>query len=311
MVVSTQTSFTRRSYLTPLGRVACLACVFALAVPPPIVRAKGRAQEGRAAKKPTGPTKNDKPAKAKKGPPSKSKQGTAGKVKKQRAPQAKLGKPGKAKTGKASVGQTPRAASTVIRPDVLAWIMANNPGLPVDFLRTEPPGRSIKIPDGRTVPIYRLTQFLDMNFRLTFFARKKEKGSKVVPVMEQRLRKLLALPAFYERVRTHRAHYKIHPKGKVTALAAYNHFRHVKRNLGVTAGKQFKAPVGGGGGIAAPSWATWKAMNLFFHEACHCIGIGHDSGGLSGPIAGTLRRWDRQKRWNYDTIDLNSLTVAR
>jgi hypothetical protein len=64
-----------------------------------------------------------------------------------------------------------------------------------------------------------------------------------------------------------------------------------------------------GGGIAAPSWAVWKAMNIFFHEACHCIGIGHDSGGLSGPIAGKLRGWDRKKWWNYDTIDLNALSV--
>jgi hypothetical protein len=197
----------------------------------------------------------------------------------------------------------------VVRGDVQAWILANNPGLPANFLKTEPPDRTIKIPDGRTVPIFKLKQFLDVNFRLTFYARKNEKGSNIVPVMEERLRKLMARPEFRERVMTHRREYKIAGKGKVSSKEAYNHFRNIDRRLGVTASKKVKAPVGGGGGINAPSWAVWKQMNLFFHEACHCIGINHDSGGLSGPIAGTMRKWDRKKLWNYETIDLNALGV--
>jgi len=190
---------------------------------------------------------------------------------------------------------------------VLAWLRAHNPGLGANFLKSDPPDRKIKLPDGQTTPIYKLKQFLDVNFRLTFYVRKKQKGSDVVGQMEQRLRKLMALPQFHEAIKKHKPQYRIAKKGKVSSEQAYQHFRNIHRNLSVTAGKKFHAPVGGGGGIAAPSWAVWKQMNLFFHEACHCIGIGHNSGGLSGPIAGKLRQWDRKKLWNYKTIDLNSM----
>jgi hypothetical protein len=196
-----------------------------------------------------------------------------------------------------------------VRADVQAWLLAHNEGLKANFLVTELPGKTILLPDGRTIPIYQTKQFLDVNFRLTFFARKKEKGSDIVSVMEERLRKLLARPEFYDRVKTHKPEYRISPKGKVSSQEAYDHFRHIHRNLGVTAGKQFHAPVGGGSGIAAPSWAVWKKMNLFFHEACHCIGIGHNSGGLSGPIAGSMETWNRKGLWKYETIDLNALTI--
>ncbi len=200
-----------------------------------------------------------------------------------------------------------RSTSQVVHADVYRWILANNPGLPADFLRTEPPDRQIKLPDGTTVPIYRLKQFLDVNFRLTFFARRQE-GADLVRQQEMRLRKLLALPAFRDRIMTHRDQYIINGRN-MSNTQAYNRIRNVNRRLGVTASSRVKAPVGGGGGINAPSWAVWKQMNLFWHEACHCIGIHHNSGGISGPIAGTLRQWDRQERWNYPTIDLNALKL--
>lgn len=235
--------------------------------------------------------------------------GGVAKGKKPTGPVAKA-KRGKARKGKGSAGGGGKGSpANIIRADVLAWILAHNQGLSPHFLTTEPPGKTIRLPDGRTVPIYQLKQFLDVNFRLTFFARKKVKGSDVVPVMETRLRKLMALPEFHDWIVKHRPTYRISPKGRVSAEAAYQHFRRVHRHLGVTAGKRYRAPVGGGGGIAAPSWAVWRAMNLFFHEACHCIGIGHNSGGLSGPLAAALRSWDRKKRWNYETIDLNRMAV--
>ena len=209
--------------------------------------------------------------------------------------------------GKAHAQQADTAS--VIKADTLAWLLKNNEGLPADFLRSEPPDRMIKLPDGREVALYTLTQFLEGNFRLTFHARTQEKGAELVPVMEERMRKLMARPEFHERVRTHRPEYKIAGKGKVSAEEAYRHFRNINRNLGVAVDPRVKAPVGGGSGINAPSWAVWKQMNLFFHEACHCIGIGHDSGGLSGPIAGSMRQWDRKKLWNYETIDVNALPV--
>lgn len=211
------------------------------------------------------------------------------------------------KGGKGKKGGNKSEDRNVIRPDVLSRLMAANPGLQKNFLTQDTPDRKIKLPDGRTVPIYKLQQFLEANFRLTFFARKKEKGSDVVATSEEHLRKLLATPLFYERVLNHKPKYKIGGKGTVSAREAYNYIRHIHRNLGVTADKKVKAPVGGGSGINAPSWAVWKAMNLFWHEACHCIGIGHNSGGLSGPIAGSMRQWDRQKKWKYETIDVNRL----
>jgi len=236
---------------------------------------------------------------------SASKNSGKGKAKRGKAKRGKQGKSGGKSKSSASQVNSPSAA---IRGDVLRWILANNTGLGSNFLNTEPPQRTIKLPNGRTVAIYRLKQFHATNFRLTFFARKNEKGSDVVPVMEERLRKLMCLPAYYEFIKKHRKSYKINGK-KVSSEQAYNHFRHIHRHLGVTAGKQYKAPVGGGGGIAAPSWAVFKAMNIFHHEACHCIGINHDSGGLSGPLSGALRTWDRQKKWNYSLIDLNQLPV--
>lgn len=208
--------------------------------------------------------------------------------------------------GKKKAQAGPPPITQLVRPEVLRRLAKDNPGLRPDFLRTAPPDTTIKLPDGQTVPIYKLKQFQQVNFRLTFFARKSEKGSDVVPRMEERLKKLMCLPDYYQFIKKHRERYKIHGK-QVSAQQAYDHFRYVNRRLGVTAGKKFKSPVGGGSGIAAPSWAVWKAMNIFHHEACHCIGINHDSGGLSGPLSGALRKWDRQKKWNYQLVDLNSL----
>ncbi|MFO1523032.1 MAG: hypothetical protein U1G05_13520 [Kiritimatiellia bacterium] len=213
------------------------------------------------------------------------------------------------KGGKGREGGRPEAEAPVVRAEILDWMLANNPGLGRDFLKTEPPDKVVKIPDGREVPVYRLDQFLAVNFRLHLFARKQEKGSDMVPDIEKRMRKLMARPEFRERVLNHKPQYLIAGKGRVSAQEAYDHFRRIHRRLGVAVDPKIKAPVGGGSGIAAPSWAVWKQMNLVFHEACHCIGIGHNSGGLSGPIAGTMRQWDRKKLWNYETIDLNAVKI--
>lgn len=198
----------------------------------------------------------------------------------------------------------------VIRPDVLAWMLDNNPGLQADFLKQELPDKVVLLPNGQSVPIYRLKQFLDVNFQLDFKSRVQDKVS-FVESQEQHLRKLMALPEFYYWIKNHTNTYRIAGRGTVSSQEAYNYLRNINRNIWVTASSRVKAPVGGGNGINAPSWAVWKQMNLFFHEACHVIGIGHNSGGLSGPLAGKLRDWDQQQRWNYSTIDLNSLSLPR
>jgi hypothetical protein len=192
----------------------------------------------------------------------------------------------------------------VIRSDVLAWMLQNNAGLKADFLEMDLPDRTVLLPDGRTVPIYKIKQFLAVNFRLTFSAKKRE-GVELVETQEWQLRKLMAHPAFYYWIKNHAPTYRIAGKGRVSSSQAYNYLRNIKRNINVMVNSRVHAPVGGGNGISAPSWAVWKQMNLFWHEACHCIGIGHNSGGLSGPLAGKLRDWDRQKWWSYDTIDIN------
>lgn len=197
-----------------------------------------------------------------------------------------------------------------IRPDVLAWMLENNPGLQANFLRTQPSDKVVLLPNGQSMPIYRLEQFLDVNFQLDFKSRVREKVG-FVESQELHLRKLMALPEFYHWIKNHTNTYRIAGRGTVSSQEAYNYFRNINRNIWVTASSRVNAPVGGGNGINAPSWAVWKQMNIFFHEACHVIGIGHNSGGLSGPLAGKLRDWDRQQRWNYSTIDLNSLSLPR
>jgi hypothetical protein len=193
-----------------------------------------------------------------------------------------------------------------IRPDVLAWMLKNNSGLNANFLQTELPDRIVLLPNGQRVRIFQIKQFLDVNFRLKFHARKKE-GVKAVEAQEMQLRKLMAHPRFYYWIKGFRHTYRISGKGHVSSQEAYNYLRKINRNLSVGVNRQVKAPTGGGSGMTAPSWAVWNQMNIFWHEACHCIGIGHESGGLSGPLAGVLREWDRKKLWNYKTIDINRL----
>lgn len=198
--------------------------------------------------------------------------------------------------------------ANAVRSDVLAWMLRNNPGLGAEFLKTDPPDKTVLLPNGRTVPIFQIKQFLAVNFRLTFTSRKRE-GVNLVETQEWQLRKLMARPQFRDWIRKHASTYKIAGKGNVSSLQAYNYLRNIKKDIKVTVNPRVKAPVGGGNGINAPSWAVWKQMNLFWHEACHCIGIGHNSGGLSGPLAGELREWDRKRLWDYETIDINQLTV--
>jgi len=193
-----------------------------------------------------------------------------------------------------------------IRPDVLAWMLAHNPGLQQNFLKTAAPDTVVLLPNGQSLPIYKLSQFLDVNFKFNFSARRKE-GINLVEAQQDHLRKLLANPLFYHAIKDHASHYLIGGKGRVTAEEAYRYIRNINRHIYVTADPRLHAPVGGGNGINAPSWAVWKQMNLFWHETCHVIAIGHNSGGISGPIAGFMRDWDRQHRWDYDTFNVNSL----
>lgn len=195
-----------------------------------------------------------------------------------------------------------------IRPDVLEWLLANNPGLQANFLKTELPTKVIRLPDGRSLPIYQLDQFLDVNFRLTFSARKRE-GVALVEEQEWQMRKIMAHPEFYNWIKSFAPRYNIAGKGWLSSAETYQFFRNLNRNLSVGVSPRVKAPVGGGGGMTAPSWAVWKQMNIFWHEAMHNVGVGHNTVGLSGPLAGKMRSWDRAKLWNYNTVDLNSLTV--
>jgi hypothetical protein len=155
-----------------------------------------------------------------------------------------------------------------------------------------------------------LSQFLDVNFKLDLKSRKADKVD-FVNRQEEHMRKLMALPEFYYWIKNHTDTYRIGGKGKVNSEQAYNHFRTINRTVWVTASPRVKAPVGGGNGINAPSWAVWNAMNILFHEVCHVIDIGHNSGGLSGPLAGKMRDWDNQRRWDYSTVNLNSLNVPQ
>ena len=82
----------------------------------------------------------------------------------------------------------PAKSEGPVRAEVLDWLVAHNEGLQPDFLQKDPPDRVVRIPDGREVPIYHLKQFLDVNFRLTLHARIQEKGSDIVPVMEEHMR---------------------------------------------------------------------------------------------------------------------------
>lgn len=221
---------------------------------------------------------------------------------------AKDGKGG-GKGGHQAQEKRDAAEERLFKPDVLRQLQKDNPALPKNFLTAAPPETPVKLSDGKTYPLYQLDQFLQANFRIEWYARQKE-GEAIVSMMEKRLRKLMALPEFRERVLQHKPEYLIAPGGKVSAPQAYDHFRHCTRRIGVAASKNYHQPVGGGSGIGAPSWAVWRAMNIFEHETCHCIGIGHNSGGLSGAIAGTLRDWDRKQKWNYPTIDANTLVVT-
>ncbi len=230
------------------------------------------------------------------------------------SPDAQAREGAKPKPRKAAVptrrdrGVQSNEGAKAIRPDVLSWMLLNNDGLQANFLKTEPPDKTVLLPNGRTVPIFQIKQFLDVNFRLTFSSRKQE-GVNLVETQEWQLRKLMARPQFRNWIRQHAYTYSIHGKGRVSSAEAYNYLRNIKKDIKVTVSPRVKAPVGGGNGINAPSWAVWKQMNLFWHEACHCIGIGHTSGGLSGPLAGELREWDRKRLWDYETIDINQLTV--
>ena len=197
-----------------------------------------------------------------------------------------------------------------IRPDVLAWMLEHNPGLSANFLKKELPDKVVLLPNGQSVPIYKLDQFLDVNFRLNFTSRRQEKVN-FVESQEAHLRKLLALPEFYYWIKEHTNTYRIAGEGRVSAQEAYDYIRNISRRITVGASERVNAPVGGGNGITAPSWAVWNQMNLFWHEACHVIGIGHNSGGLSGPLAGKLRDWDRLHRWDYNTIDVNQMQVPQ
>lgn len=197
-----------------------------------------------------------------------------------------------------------------IRPDVLEWMLENNPGLKANFLKTDRPDKVVLLPNGQSLPIYRLDQFLDVNFRLDLKSRQAPKVD-FVNRQEEHMRKLMALPEFYDWIKDHSNTYQIGGRGKVNSEQAYNYFRNINRNVWVTADPRVKAPVGGGNGINAPSWAVWNKMNLLFHEVGHVINIGHNSGGLTGPLAGKMDQWDNQRRWDYSTVDLNGLNLRQ
>jgi hypothetical protein len=193
-----------------------------------------------------------------------------------------------------------------INPDVLARLLKDNPGLKADFLEKAPPDQEILLSNGKKYPLYRLTQFLEHNFKLEMHAAEKQ-GEALIEEQNWKMHRLMAHPKFYEWFKSFGKTYKVHNK-KVDWETAYRFVRDLHNDVKVAVDPKAHMPYGGGGRAVAPSWAVWKKMNLLYHEVANATpGFSGDDPVMTGVLAGHLEKMDKQKDWNYSTIDVNTL----
>ena len=55
-----------------------------------------------------------------------------------------------------------------IHPETFAWLMKHNPGLPANFMTHSDVETMLIVPDGRSIPLWKMSQFLDHNFIVSF-----------------------------------------------------------------------------------------------------------------------------------------------
>jgi len=160
-------------------------------------------------------------------------------------------------------------------------------------------------------PLYQFTQFLLPNFKRELQANAQQ-GVHEIQDQNYKMRRLMAIPDFYHWFQTYHKTYTLFGK-QVDWQTAYSFERRLVNTVSVRVDPNAHQPYGvvGGNIVVAPSWAVWNRMSILFHEVQNATkGINGDDPVLTGVLAGEMQTWCDMNKWNYSTIDVNTLKVT-
>jgi hypothetical protein len=190
------------------------------------------------------------------------------------------------------------------------WILENNPALPADFITSSLPETPIKLPNGKTLPLYQLSQFLDYNFRFKYVVvGASTAATEKINATTLKLRKIYATPEFRAWIYSNAPFCKGTKRGAASAVYAnYRGFNsqikiRLQKNIGATACTD-------GRDIITKSWANATVTYVISHETSHILGYNHESGlNYKASGKGGLDKWieNNNKLGAYTLVDANSL----
>lgn len=193
-----------------------------------------------------------------------------------------------------------------ITPEIFAWIIENNPDLPVDFITESNTETRILVPDGQRIELWQMTQFLNHNFDLEYRPDGgfTEAQKETVLTATLRIRKMMGHPITKRWLESWAGSLQ---GGEATHMA----MRRQVKSLALVQGASTYGLTNGSTiwiGYSSTSWNSGR-LGTLAHETFHCWG--HPHNGIPYGLGYRFGIGSNEPEYSqYDTIDISSMSIG-